>query len=84
MSTTADARIRKAFNRLVASADGKAIRKQLIRGAQLANSESAEDRQTAAELDHKAIGQLVTLAKRKGEFALATFLRTTKHSFELV
>ena len=82
MST--DTKIRKAFNRLVASADGKQIRERMIRGAQLAKSESVEDRQTAAELDRKWKGQLVTLAKRKGEFALASFLRTTRHSFEIV
>ncbi len=80
---SSEVKIRKAFNRLVASADGKKIREQMIRGAQLAKSESAEDRQTAAELDRKWKGQLVTLAKRKGEFALATWLRTTPHSFEI-
>ncbi len=77
MSSTPEARIRKAFNRLVASADGKQIREQLLRAA------STEDQQTAAELNRKAIGQLVTLAKRKGEFSLATYLRTTPHSFEI-
>ena len=77
MSTTPEARIRKAFNRLVASADGKQIREKLLSAA------STEDLQTAAELNRKAIGQLVTLAKRKGEFALATYLRTTRTVFEI-
>lgn len=80
---SADARIRKAFNRLVASGDGKAIREHLLRAAQLGQSESADERQLAAELDRKWKGQLVTLAKRQGEFSLATYLRTTPHSFEI-
>ena len=83
MSATSDAKIRKAFNRLVATADGKKIRDALLRGAELAKSDSAEDQQTAGELNRKAIGQLVTLVKRQGEFALATYLRTTPHSFEI-
>jgi hypothetical protein len=83
MSPTIDPKIRKAFNRLVASSEAKQIREQLIRGAQLATSDSEGERQQAAELDRKWWGQLVTLAKRKGEFGLATWLRTTPHSFEI-
>lgn len=83
MSTTPEARIRKAFNRLVASADGKPARELLLRGGKLAKSESEADRELAADCHRKAMGKLITLAKRQGEFALATYLRTTPQSFEI-
>lgn len=83
MSTAPDDRIRKAFNRLIASGDGKPVRDLMLRGGKLAKSESESDRNLAADCHRKAIGKLITLAKRKGEFQLAIYFRTTPHSFEI-
>ncbi len=81
MST--DDRIRKAFNRLLKSADGKPARDLMLRSGHLTKSESPSDRTLAAELQRQALGKLVTLAKRRGEFSLATYIRTTPQNFEI-
>jgi hypothetical protein len=78
-----DVKIREAFNRLINARQASSIRQKLITSAQLAHSMAEEDRVAAAELDSEWKGEFVSLAKRRGEFALAAWLRNTPHSFEI-
>ena len=75
--------IRKAFVRLLNSSECRQIRDQSMQAAQLIASTAEGDRQQGFELDRKWKGKLITLAKRRGDFKLASWLRVTRHSFEI-